>query len=86
MIRSAYATGLKGVGPECPTSSRDPKRYFYGAGTGHMALDEEGSFVLVNAGRRVYMSQVAKPTSHLMIQKEAPAASRRILLLVFFFQ
>ena len=59
MIRSAYATGLKGVGPECPTSSRDPKRYFYGAGTGHMALDEEGRFVLVNAGRRVYMSSVA---------------------------
>lgn len=60
MIRNAYATGLKVWVPNADIEAR-PKRYLYGSGiAGYMALDEDGRFVLVNeAGRRVYMSQVA---------------------------
>ena len=43
-----------------PDIEPSPKRYFYGAGTGHMALDEDGRFVLVDdSDRSVYMSSVA---------------------------
>jgi hypothetical protein len=59
MIRNAYATGLKVWVPNADIEP-SPKRYFYGPGTGHMALDEDGRFVLVDdSGRSVYMSSVA---------------------------
>jgi hypothetical protein len=62
MIRNAYATGLKVWVPNADIEP-SPKRYFYGGvrpGTGHMALDEDGRFVLVDdSGRSVCMSSVA---------------------------
>ena len=57
MVQNAYATGLKVWVPN-DEMEPSPKRYFYGTGlTGHMALDKDGRFVLVNDDeRRVYMS------------------------------
>jgi hypothetical protein len=60
MVQNAYATGLKVWVPN-DEMEPSPKRYFYGTGLmGHMAIDKDGRFVLVNDDeRRVYMSSVA---------------------------
>ena len=85
MIRNAYATGLKVWVPNADIEP-SPKRYFYGAGTGHMALDEDGRFVLVDAGRRVYMSQVAKTHEPSNDSKRSPCGLAPHPPFSFFFQ